>query len=343
MLMSWNFSQCFYYRPPVLNIFQRNTPKFHCLQWINNTVLSLKYHAFFNQAPGLKQKLLERYFFMIRTIRNVAAIIKGCSQSHALIYTVYVSYRERNRETPGVDWLLVVAVWIIRLDWLTSVMTGDLRSLRPKAVKTTSTKEQNRSSLFRELKKCSPSCKRNIPKFSSPLHHTAESGFSSPLLVSLPVRTRCNFVLVLCIVWSPLSWSVLELTHISCRRLPPTWNPSWLFHSCQQEKRCEQPDCFISSSQIMILSYILFTALPPSASCVVIHRQCLHTWAPASRLRAQQPTPGIVGFCFVEGLCRIDWLSVSLEFVFHSLFCSVLQSTISVNQTSELSLFLSRS
>lgn len=63
MLMSWNFSQCFYYRPPVLNIFQSNTPKFHCLQWINNTVLSLKYHAFFNQALGLEQKLLERYLF----------------------------------------------------------------------------------------------------------------------------------------------------------------------------------------------------------------------------------------------------------------------------------------
>lgn len=85
MLMSWNFSQCFYYRPPVLNIFQSNTPKFHCLQWINNTVLSLKYHAFFNQAPGLKQKLLERYFFMIRTITNLVAITKGSSQSRAYI------------------------------------------------------------------------------------------------------------------------------------------------------------------------------------------------------------------------------------------------------------------
>lgn len=97
MLMSWNFSQCFYYRPPVLNIFQSNTPKFHCLQWINNTVLSLKYHAFFNQAPSLKQKLLERYFFMIRTITNLAAIIKGCSPSHACIYTVRVCVRDRER------------------------------------------------------------------------------------------------------------------------------------------------------------------------------------------------------------------------------------------------------
>lgn len=88
MLMSWNFSQCFYYRPPVLNIFQSNTPKFHCLQWINNTVLSLKYHAFFNQAPGLEQKLLERYFFMIRTITNLAAVAKGCSQRRARIYGI---------------------------------------------------------------------------------------------------------------------------------------------------------------------------------------------------------------------------------------------------------------
>lgn len=90
--MSWNFSQCFYYRPPVLNIFQSNTPKFHCLRWINNTVLSLKYHAFFNQAPGLKQKLLERYFFMIRTITNSAAITKP--RMHLYSMCVRVGLRE---------------------------------------------------------------------------------------------------------------------------------------------------------------------------------------------------------------------------------------------------------
>lgn len=155
MLMSWNFSQCFYYRPPVLNIFQSNTPKFHCLQWINNTVLSLKYHAFFNQAPGLKEKLLERYFFMIRTIRNLVAIIKGCSQSHAYIqYIQYVCVCQRRSKTPWDELccFLVAAVWIMCLDWLTSVMTGDLRQLGPKAVWTASTKEHNRTSLFRVLK-----------------------------------------------------------------------------------------------------------------------------------------------------------------------------------------------
>ncbi len=150
MLMSWNFSQCFYYRPPVLNIFQSNTPKFHCLQWINNIVLSLKYHAFFNQALGLKQKLLERYFFMIRTITNLAAIIKGCSQSQACVYAACV--RDRKRPLRWTLQLSCAAVWIICLDWLTSVMTGDLRGLGPKAVWTASTKEQNHMSLFHVLK-----------------------------------------------------------------------------------------------------------------------------------------------------------------------------------------------
>lgn len=152
MLMSWNFSQCFYYRLPVLNIFQSNTPKFHCLQWINNTVLSLKYHAFFNQAAGLKQKLLERYFFMIRTIRNLVAITKGCAHTH--IYTVCmcvcVRLCQRLRRPLGCSFL-VLCVWIISLDWLTSVMTEDFRRLRPKAVWTASTKEQNHMSLFRVL------------------------------------------------------------------------------------------------------------------------------------------------------------------------------------------------
>lgn len=154
MLMSWNFSQCFYYRPPVLNIFQSNTPKFHCLQWINNTVLSLKYHAFFNQAPGLKQKLLERYFFMIRTITNLAAIIKGLlTKSCIHIYSMCACVSETERDPwGGLCSFLVVAIWIICLDWLTSVMTGDLRRLRPKAVWTASTKEQNHTSLFHVLK-----------------------------------------------------------------------------------------------------------------------------------------------------------------------------------------------
>lgn len=125
MLMSWNFSQCFYYRPPVLNIFQSNTPKFHCLQWINNTVLSLKYHAFFNQAPGLKLKLLERYFFTIRTIINLVAIIRGGSQSHAYIYTVCVCVRhwkrERASETPGVDSQLSCSCYVNYTSWLAHI------------------------------------------------------------------------------------------------------------------------------------------------------------------------------------------------------------------------------
>lgn len=150
MLMSWNFSQCFYYRPPVLNIFQSNTPKFHCLQWINNTVLSLKYHAFFNQAPGLKQKLLERYSFMIRTIRNLAAIIKGCSQSHACIqYIQYVRASQRRRETPGVNSLSCSVLSEF------SILTGARHSARRrglKAVWTAGTKEQSCASLFNVLK-----------------------------------------------------------------------------------------------------------------------------------------------------------------------------------------------
>lgn len=123
MLMSWNFSQCFYYRPPVLNIFQSNTPKFHCLQWINNTVLSLKYHAFFNQTASVKQKLLERYFFMIRTITNLAAIMKGCSESHACIYTVCVC--QRQRETPGVDPAAVsCTLYLNYTSWLAHISHG---------------------------------------------------------------------------------------------------------------------------------------------------------------------------------------------------------------------------
>lgn len=101
--MSWNFSQCFYYRPPVLNIFQSKTPKFHCLQWINNAVLSLKYHALFNQALSVKQRPLERYFLMIRTIRNLAAITKNCSQSHTITYIYSIRVSETQPDPWG--WL----------------------------------------------------------------------------------------------------------------------------------------------------------------------------------------------------------------------------------------------
>lgn len=155
MLMSWNFSQCFYYRPPVLNIFQSNTPKFHCLQWINDTLLSLKYHAFFNQAPGLKQKLLERYFFMIRTIRNLVAIMKGSSQSHAYIqYIQYVCVCQTQRETPGVnsDAFLSSRSELCVLTGSHQPWLWDLRRPGPKAVWTASTKEQSCTSLFHVLK-----------------------------------------------------------------------------------------------------------------------------------------------------------------------------------------------
>lgn len=231
--MSWNFSQCFYYRPPVLNIFQSNTPKFHCLQWINNTVLSLKYRAFFNQALSVKQKLLERYFFMIRTIRNLAAIIKGCSspQSHARIRTrVCVS----ESETPGVD-------SVFCLDWLTSVIAPDFRRLRPKTVWTPSTKEQNHASLFHVLRVL-------VPEFSAPYPSYSRLCSAPPVSVLL-LRTRRKFVLVVGGVCSPLCWSVSELTRLT--RLRPTWNSRWLLSIAR--KRIEQPDGFISSSQITIL------------------------------------------------------------------------------------------
>lgn len=152
--MSWNFSQCFYYRPPVLNIFQSNTPKFHCLQWINNTVLSLKYHAFFNQAPGLKQKLLERCFFMIRTITNLAAIMKGALAKalHTCIEYVCVCVRDRAR-APRVDSLVVVAT-LNYTSWLARIAhdRGLERAEAKGCVNCSAQKNRTRRLLFHNLK-----------------------------------------------------------------------------------------------------------------------------------------------------------------------------------------------
>lgn len=207
MLMSWNFSQCFYYRPPVLNIFQSNTPKFHCLQWINNTVLSLKYHAFFNQAPGLKQRLLERYFFMIRTIRNLAAlpaIVKGCSQPerYACVCVCECIRPPRVDSSPFLQLVSELSVfWVDHIShgwWLKKTKAMGFVNCENK-------RSETHKMLCCMIWRCSPSCKINIPKFSTPVLPPTRIQPSNSVLL---LRTRHKFVLVVCGVWSPLCWTV---------------------------------------------------------------------------------------------------------------------------------------
>lgn len=95
--------------------------------------MSLKYHAFFNRAAGVKQRLLERYLFMIRTITRTVAIMTGGSQSPTCVCVCL-----RNRQTPAVDSDGFFSDSTSLDNWLTAAQTGDLTE-RPTTVGTEET------------------------------------------------------------------------------------------------------------------------------------------------------------------------------------------------------------
>lgn len=292
MLMSWNFSQCFYYRPPVLNIFQSNTPKFHCLQWINNTVLSLKYHAFFNQAPGLKQKLLERYFFMIRTIRNLASNHKGLlTKSCMHIYSMYVCVRKRERERPlGWTLLLSCSCDVNYTSWLAHIShDGELEKRRGQRLCERRGQKNRTACLCFVFTKCSPSCKINIPKFSSPpphphTPHNTPTICAKPSLESVLHFCSCcwgqdtNLWSVVCGVWSPFVLNCIGADTYLMSASASYLKSSAAFLQLPTREEMGAARLFyfiISDHDTACLTHTLFTTSPPSLPVVSV---CALTW-----------------------------------------------------------------
>lgn len=171
--------------------------------------------------------------------------------------------------------------------WLTSVATVDLRGQRLCELRGQRNRTTRLCSMF---SKCPPSCKINIPKFSSRTPRTQNQPPTRPSLPAaksgiIPAAAAAAALVVedktqICVgtLWCLVS-SVLNCigadTYLMSASASLPENPRRLLHNCQQERRREQPDCFISSSQITILPTLPTLSLPLYHPLPVTHTVCV--------------------------------------------------------------------